>query len=178
MPAFFTLLLTLIVHPPTRELLFPHAPLAIVDSATGGLKKPAAGTLGSVDSLTGAPEAQKGEAVEQEAHSLLNGLAAVLVSTATGKTTSKKPTEPTDHDDQEEAGGPGALMPDLSTMVHKAGEARVTSKTGKPDDEKHNKAKAPLEEQLFNKMQPLLQLVAATADGWERWEKYGESCDS
>ncbi|KAG7110732.1 hypothetical protein HYQ44_020309 [Verticillium longisporum] len=39
----------------------------MVDMTTGGVAKPMAGTLGSTDAATGAPQNLKGEAVENEA---------------------------------------------------------------------------------------------------------------
>jgi len=51
-PVFATTIIVLIVYPPSRELLFPPAPLALVDGSTGGVQKPRAGVLGSVDSAT------------------------------------------------------------------------------------------------------------------------------
>ena len=65
MPLVSTTIITLIVYPPSREILFPPAPIALV-SKHGGVQKPKAGVLGSHDSATGAPENHKGEAVEQE----------------------------------------------------------------------------------------------------------------
>ncbi|KAH7629631.1 hypothetical protein B0T09DRAFT_343560 [Sordaria sp. MPI-SDFR-AT-0083] len=85
MPLITGVIIALIVHPPTRELMFPPAPIALVDTNTGGVQKPWAGTLGSKDSATGAPENHKGEAVEQEADNLVNGLAELAVSSAAGK---------------------------------------------------------------------------------------------
>ncbi|EGO55643.1 hypothetical protein NEUTE1DRAFT_46952 [Neurospora tetrasperma FGSC 2508] len=85
MPLITGVIIALIVHPPTRELLFPPAPIALVDSKTGGVQKPWAGTVGSKDSATGAPENHKGEAVEQEADNLVHGLAELAVSSAAGK---------------------------------------------------------------------------------------------
>ncbi|KAK3400605.1 hypothetical protein B0T20DRAFT_476722 [Sordaria brevicollis] len=84
-PLITGVIITLIVHPPARELMFPPAPVALVDTNTGGVQKPWAGTLGSKDSATGAPENHKGEAVEQEADNLVNGLAELAVSSAAGK---------------------------------------------------------------------------------------------
>lgn len=54
-PLFTLTLITLIVYSPAREVLFPPAPVALVDSKSGGVQKPKAGVLGSHDSATGAP---------------------------------------------------------------------------------------------------------------------------
>lgn len=58
-------LITLILYPKSRGILFPPAPISLVDSKSGGVQKPKAGVLGSHESATGAPENHKGEAVEQ-----------------------------------------------------------------------------------------------------------------
>ena len=58
-PLFSATLLALIVYPPSRDFMFPPAPLALVSTKTGGVQKPKAGVLGSTDSATGAPENYK-----------------------------------------------------------------------------------------------------------------------
>lgn len=85
MPLLSLTLITLIVYPPSRDILFPPAPVALVSASTGGVQKPKAGVLGSTDSATGAPENHKGEAVEQEASNFVNGIASVALSSASGK---------------------------------------------------------------------------------------------
>lgn len=85
LPTFLITLVVLILDPPTRKLLFPPAPLPAISATSGNIQKPKAGTLGSKDSLSGAPEAHKGEAVEQEARHFVAGLGSVAVATAVGK---------------------------------------------------------------------------------------------
>lgn len=77
MPTVSAFLMVLILYPPARDYCFPPAPPSLIDPNTGGVKKPAAGVLASDDSMTGAPEKHKGEAVEQEAHSFVNSLSTV-----------------------------------------------------------------------------------------------------
>lgn len=84
-PLFATTLVVLIVYPPSRNVLFPPAPLALVSAKTGGIQKPQAGVLGSTNSATGAPENYKGEAVEAEANNFVNSIASVAISSASGK---------------------------------------------------------------------------------------------
>lgn len=60
----------LIVCPPARDIFFPPAPASLISSRTGAVKKPIAGVLAS-ESVTGAPEENSGEAIEQEAHSFI-----------------------------------------------------------------------------------------------------------
>ena len=76
--------ITLIVYPPSRDFLFPPAPIALV-SSKGGVQKPKAGVLGSTDSATGASESHKGEAVEAEASNFVNSIASVGLAAASGK---------------------------------------------------------------------------------------------
>jgi len=58
-PTIIAFLIVLIVYPPARTYCFPPAPIALIDSKTGGVKKPTAGVLGSDNSLTGAPRSTK-----------------------------------------------------------------------------------------------------------------------
>ena len=87
----FSTVIVLIAYPPSRSFLFPPAPLALIDSKTGGIQSPKAGVLGSHDSITGAPEKHRGEAVEQEAHNFVSGIGSIALSSATGK---HEPGEP------------------------------------------------------------------------------------
>ena len=85
MPLLSLTTIVLIVYPPSREFLFPPAPLALVSASSGDIQKPKAGVLGSTDSATGAPENFKGEAVEAEASTFVTGIASVALASATGK---------------------------------------------------------------------------------------------
>lgn len=80
MPAFFVFLLTMIISPKARAKAFPPAPLSMVDILSGNLTRPNAGVLGSVDSITGAPETMRGEAVENESSNFMTGLAGIGVN--------------------------------------------------------------------------------------------------
>ncbi|KAK3319406.1 hypothetical protein B0H66DRAFT_268337 [Apodospora peruviana] len=82
--SFVIFLVTLILLPHLRDVCFPHAPPAIIDGDTGGVKKPMARVLAS-DSLTGAPETHPGEAVEQEAHSFVNSIIEIAIGMASGQ---------------------------------------------------------------------------------------------
>ena len=76
-PTLILFVIVLVLSPQSREICFPPAPPALIDSKTGGVQKPAAGVLASDDSVTGAPEKHKGEAVEQEAHSFVTSISSV-----------------------------------------------------------------------------------------------------
>ncbi|KAJ2906953.1 uncharacterized protein MKZ38_009816 [Zalerion maritima] len=84
-PTLIIFITALILYPHLRSTLFPPAPLALVDKKSGGVQKPPSGTLGSEDSVTGAEEEHKGEAVEKEASNFVNGVASVALASATGK---------------------------------------------------------------------------------------------
>ena len=76
-PVLATFLMALILSPRARDICFPPAPPSLINAKTGGVQTPAAGVLASDDSVTGAPEKHKGEAVEQEAHSFVNSISSV-----------------------------------------------------------------------------------------------------
>lgn len=84
-PTMIGFAMVLIVWPRAREGCFPPAPLALIDTKTGGVKKPSSGVLGSEGSLTGAPEKHQGEAVEQEASNFVNSFTSIAISSAAGK---------------------------------------------------------------------------------------------
>jgi hypothetical protein len=76
----------LIVVPQLRPVFFPPTKLAVVHPHEGGNAPapPAGDEEHSGDTLTGAPEAQKGEAAEQEASNFVSGIALVAVGAASG----------------------------------------------------------------------------------------------
>lgn len=78
LPTTFALMASLALSPSLRRTMFPPAPLAMVNPITGAVKPPPAGTLGTADSATGAPEAHKGETLENEA----SNFAASIIGTA------------------------------------------------------------------------------------------------
>jgi hypothetical protein len=75
-PTLILFLIVLIVCPPARDICFPPAPASLISSRTGAVKKPIAGVLAS-ESVTGAPEENSGEAIEQEAHSFIYSISTV-----------------------------------------------------------------------------------------------------
>ena len=88
------IMIVLIVSPPVRKALFPTAPIALVDSISGGLTKPNSGILGSHDSITGAPENMPGEAVESEAANFVTTLAGIGTNLMTGEDPAGEPNPP------------------------------------------------------------------------------------
>jgi len=160
-PLFFTTAIVLIVYPPSRSYLFPPAPLALVDSKTGGVQSPKAGVLGSHDSMTGAPEKHKGEAVEQEASNFVSSFASIALSSATGK-----------HDQSNPGGDPiDSSVPDPTKMAMNAADAK-SSTGGGSSPPHHDKTKQPMEEAMWTKTRPVMHIIGDIADGWERFAKY------
>lgn len=160
-PLFFTTLIVLIVYPPSRTFLFPPAPLALVNSKTGGVQSPKAGVLGSHDSMTGAPEKHKGEAVEQEASNFVSGFATIALSSATGK-----------HDQSNPGGDPiDSSVPEPTSVAMDAADAK-SSTDGGASPALHDKTKQPMEEAMWTKMRPTMHIIGDISDGWERFGKY------
>lgn len=159
-PLMTITLVTLVVHPPAREFLFPPAPMALVSASTGGVQKPKAGTLGSTDSATGAPENHKGEAVEQEASNFVNGIASVALASATGK---HPQGEPPSQDT-------GDAIPDPTSIAVSAANAKDKAAGDKTSAE-HDKTKVPMETAMWTQMRPIMHGISDVADTWERFAK-------
>ena len=158
MPLLVTTLIVLIMVPPARTLLFPPAPLALVDSKSGGVKSPPAGVLGSHDSATGAPEKHQGEAVEQEAHNFVTGIGTIALSSAAGKHEQADPEKsPVDES-----------IPDPTNIAKMGAESKVAAAGGIPTTD-HDKTKQPMQEAMWVKMRPIMHVIGDIADGWERF---------
>ncbi|KAI0937422.1 hypothetical protein AcV5_005335 [Taiwanofungus camphoratus] len=164
-----TTFLVLILHPPSRHFLFPPAPLAAVSASTGNLQVPRAGTIGSEDSLSGAPEAHKGEAVEQEASNFVTGVASLAVGTATGQK-SAPPTRDAEaaEKDEEEDSGVGAALPDPTSMAAATVDAKHVAHGGRADG-KHDATKTHVETAIWEKARPVMRALADITDVWERF---------
>jgi len=163
-----TMLITMIVLtavPEARDLLFPPAPIALIDSKTGGVQTPKAGVLGSHDSVTGAPEKHKGEAVEQEASNLFSSFTSVAVSSAAGK---HEKGEPQGKHDKGVSKKLDKDAPDPTAMVTKLADASASA-SGEQTDHRHDKTKQPMEDAVWAKMRPAMHVVGDVADGWERF---------
>jgi len=158
-PLLVATLIALIVYPPSRDILFPPAPLALVSATTGGIQKPKAGVLGSTDSATGAPENHKGEAVEAEAANFVNSIASVALSSASGK-------HPQDEPEEDEAGAPNDSVPDPTAIAIGASTARAKQNG---DKVKHDKSKVPMETAMWNGMRPIMHGIGDVNDTWERF---------
>lgn len=142
--------------------MFPPAPIALVDSKTGGIQKPKAGVLGSTDTATGAAENHKGEAAEAEASNFVNSIASVALASASGKHPQGEPSA--------EDGAPHDSVPDPTSMAASASDARASAGGAKPSS-KHDKTKVPMETAMWTKMRPIMHGLADVADTWERFGK-------
>ena len=158
MPLLFTIITVLILVPQARTLMFPHAPIALVSSKTGGVQSPIAGVLGSHDSITGAPEKHQGEAVEQEASNFVAGIGTIAMSSATGKHEQGDPdTDPL-----------ADSTPDPTNIAMTGADAKASAQGAKPNAA-HDKTKQPMEDAMWSKMRPVMHIVGDIADGWERF---------
>jgi hypothetical protein len=153
-------MVVLIAYPPARKIMFPPAPLALVNHKTGGIQSPAAGVLGSHDSVTGAPENHQGEAVEQEASNFVSGVATIALSSATGEHEAADP----DSDPLNKS------VPDPTHVAVASANAKASSAGGRPN-KTHDKTKQPMEEAMWSKMRPAMHIIGDIADGWERFAK-------
>ncbi|KAJ5139204.1 uncharacterized protein N7515_004052 [Penicillium bovifimosum] len=148
-----------------RTTLFPPAPRALVNMRTGGIQKPQAGQLGTNETLTGAPEKQPGEAVEEEA---ANFVANVRhnIQRALGMHDS-----PQGEGEPLEGKVPKPIRSALKT-VHEAGSApgHVT--------ENMDQTQRPMEEIIWSGVNPeiiakvletLPHVIGEIADNWERF---------
>ncbi|KAJ9663591.1 hypothetical protein H2201_005552 [Coniosporium apollinis] len=158
-PLFSLALIALIAYPPSREFLFPPAPIALV-SGSGGVQKPKAGVLGSHDSATGAPENHKGEAVENEASNFVNSIAAVAISSASGKHPQNEPDD--------EKGTAQDSVPDPTALAVGAANAKDKA-DGKSTSATHDKTKVPMETAMWTKMRPVMHGLGVLTDTWERF---------
>lgn len=160
-PVIIAFCMVLIYFPEARTYCFPPAPLALISGSTGGVKKPAAGVLGSDDSVTGAPEKHQGEAVEQEATNFVNSFASIALSSAAGK---NQPGDPHDEGDSKLESG----APDPTNLAVAVSDSN-TSAAGGESNAVHDKTKEPMTAAMWSKTRPLMHGIADVADGWERF---------
>ncbi|OJT05636.1 hypothetical protein TRAPUB_3559 [Trametes pubescens] len=179
-------LLVLVFHPEYRAELFPPAPLAAVSATTGNLQVPRAGTLGSEDSLSGAPEAHQGEAVEQEASHFVAALGAIGAGTIMGQGGSPKRKhgearadengdaegEMETETDQAEGTSDDSIaggLPDPSDFMLQAKNVKDTANSDGVHDPAADVAKKSVEGAMWEKMRPVMRILADIADTWERF---------
>ncbi|CAG8124316.1 unnamed protein product [Penicillium salamii] len=156
-PTLLATLLALVVYPPCRPLMFPPAPIALVDKDTGGVQKPKAGILGSHDSITGAPEKHKGMAAEQEASNLVASVASVAVGSAVGKHDQGVPDDAPLEDD----------LPDAMEIVANTADAQSAAH-GKVPADSHDKTRQPMRQSVMDAANLAMQVVNDITDTYEK----------
>ncbi|OAX79078.1 hypothetical protein ACJ72_06606 [Emergomyces africanus] len=159
-PTFSSMLLALLLYPSARELLFPPAPMSLVDSDSGGVQKPKAGVLGSKDTLTGAPENFKGEAVEQEASNLVLGASRLALESAAGKHEQGEPADTTK--------GMSSSILDPTSIASKSGDAASAARGGIPNED-HDKTREPMMEIMQQKAMQMMGVIGDISDTYERF---------
>ncbi|KAE8148119.1 hypothetical protein BDV25DRAFT_131498 [Aspergillus avenaceus] len=156
-PTMFCFLITLVVYPRCRSWFFPPAPIALVDSDTGGVQKPKAGVLGSHGSITGAPERMKGEAAEQEASNLITSAATVAVGSVAGK-----------HDQGTPESAPlESSVPDAMNAVSGAADAQAAAH-GQVPAGSHDRTRQPMRETVLNGANLGMRILSDIVDTYER----------
>jgi hypothetical protein len=159
-PTIITFLIIIIAYPPARTFCFPPAPIALIDSKTGGIQSPPAGMLGSPDSLTGAPEKHQGEAVEQEASNFVVGFTSIAIASAAGE----GPISDPGHEESKLEG----IAPDPIDMAGNIADVKDKAEGGTPSAT-HDKTKEPVAQAMWSKTRPVMHAIAGMADGWERF---------
>ncbi|KAF7556767.1 hypothetical protein G7046_g6209 [Stylonectria norvegica] len=154
-PTLIGFAMVLVLYPESRDYCFPPAPPSLIDSKTGGIQTPAAGVLASDDSVTGAPEKHKGEAVEQEAHSFVTSISTLVVSTAAGK---HPQADPEDND----------ITPDPTQLTEDISNAKAKT-DGENTTMAHDKTKQPVSTAVWDKARPVMFLMTDFVDTWERF---------
>lgn len=153
-------LIALVTYPPCRSIMFPPAPIALVNKDTGGVQKPQAGILGSDDSITGAPEKFKGETAEQEASNLVTNVASVAVGSAVGKHDPGVPDDAPFEDD----------VPDAMDMVANTADAQSAAH-GKVPTESHDKTRQPMKQSVMDAANLSMQVIGDITDTYEKMGK-------
>ncbi|KGO64028.1 Protein of unknown function DUF3292 [Penicillium italicum] len=156
-PTMLAILLALVVYPPCRPLMFPPAPISLVNKDTGGVQKPKAGILGSNDSITGAPEKFKGEAAEQEASNLVASVASVAVGSAVGKHDQGVPDYAPLEDD----------VPDAMDIVANTADAQSAAH-GKVPTDSHDKTRQPMKQSVMDAANSSMQVIGDITDTYEK----------
>lgn len=115
-------------------------------------------------SLTGAAEAHKGEAVENEASNFVNGIATAVMATSVGK------APESDADQSSKKTKLDTALPDPTALTMAGGEAKGRT-AGELPTEDHNKAKDPMVDAIWKGMRPLMHGLEDFCDNYERMGK-------
>jgi hypothetical protein len=167
MPLVLGALIAIVSSPEARNTLFPPAPRALVNIKTGGLQKPQAGKLGTDDTLTGAPEKQPYEGIEEEAANFVNNIRH-NIQKAVGM-----------HKEEQEGGDP--LEGKIPKPIRKAVKAVQNEGAGAGHiGESTDQTQEPMEQLIWKGVNPesisklmdvAPHVVGEIADNWERFAK-------
>lgn len=149
-PTLLSVLMALIMFPPIRPILFPAAPASTGAGSSSGKS----GQLESQDSLTGAPEAHKGEAAEQEAKNMIDSVAVIAMESAAAKYGQAVP-----QDDDESPTAPEVVgVADASEDVL-------------PEDSTEDKTKKPVRNKVSRGTDKAMCAISDITDIYERFAK-------
>lgn len=169
---FLVFLMTLVLFPSARPKLFPPAPLAAIDSMTGQVQKPVAGSLGSKDSMTGAEEQFRGEAVEREADNFVTELSSIAVSVAVGK--EGNGAGPTQVEEQNQSLAPSvngssvdAKIPDVADVTGAVGAQRAASTAGDTSEKNTKQTAVPMKQAMWDNIGFAMTALGTMIDLWE-----------
>lgn len=144
----------LMLFPPIRPFLFPGLPATQTSDSAASDASPN-DQQESHDSLTGAPEAHKGETAEQEAKVLLDSFATMAVEGAAGKYGYHQDEEPTE-DSPPAIEAPPPIGSPPETPEDKAAE---------------EKTKKPMKKKVSHGMDQAMRIVSDITDVYERFAK-------
>lgn len=166
-PLLLSTLIVIVSSSEARDTLFPPAPRALVNIKTGLLQTPQAGQLGTDDTLTGAPEKQPYEAIEEEAANFFQNIRH-NIQKAVGM-----------HDSDSQDGDPleGKVpKPVRKTIRNFQAEGAAAGHIGDNTDQ----TQKPMEELIWKGVNPETidrmmdvspHIIGEVADNWERFAK-------
>ncbi|KAJ5151662.1 hypothetical protein N7492_009957 [Penicillium capsulatum] len=145
-PTTLGLMVGMVMCPPIRCVLFPPHPVALQPESQASSAEPQ-----SHDSLTGAPEAHKGEAAEQEAKNLVDSFATVAMETAAGKYCQAVAEDVTEK----------TSIPDTLRLTEN-GEAQ-------PEDPPDDKTKKPMKHKVSQGTDQAMRIISDITDIYEKF---------
>ncbi|KAK7205107.1 hypothetical protein BZA70DRAFT_279078 [Myxozyma melibiosi] len=162
---FLWVSIILIVVPKSRRILFPPAPISLVNARTGTAQKPPSGGVGSTDSASGGSENMKGEAVEIEAHDFVSSMAAVAVRSALGR---QNNTNSEDNEGASKSLNPAEKTMDPVALAAKSMNEEPTYVHGNQSPTAKTEINKPMEDAVWAALRPIMHIVSNISDGWER----------
>ncbi|KAF9886740.1 hypothetical protein FE257_011117 [Aspergillus nanangensis] len=153
-PTTMTILVTLILSPSIRSLLFPAPPPPSQSGAeTNHDKNATVGEATSQDSVTGAPERYKGEAAEQEARNMVNNVANIAMESAAARY------------------GQGIIPDDESTTSEPvAGLITAAGEEGDPSSPTtEDKTKKPMKKKVAQATDKTMAIISDITDIYEKF---------